>query len=345
MYTILIDPLRDCLLEDVLITPKHALSQQVHDHYLPKLIHHSPSGDDVAEKEIAVRNLLYNVDGTGVAYYTPARNDFESSVTGLRPCLYKTTTPPLADFNFRSICANTATKVCFAHIRATSGSVVTPVNNHPFCFGRHTFMHNGSVSDFSAIRRAICDELDLDTYSNVLGSTDSEHVAGLYIHYLTSGRGKDAWQEEFPADQMAAALRKAVGFVIDAQKKILGAKRRPNSLNLAVTDGRRLVCFRFRNSETEQPPSLYYSTTAGVTLNRKYPDHPNKGESFGAEAEGKSREEHGKHVIVASEPTTYKEDEWELIEKNCCVMVETGGQLEVLRIPMGEDWNAEDEGA
>jgi len=52
-----------CLLEDVLITPHHSLAQQVHDHYLPKLIHHSESGDDAEEKEIAVRNLLFNTDG------------------------------------------------------------------------------------------------------------------------------------------------------------------------------------------------------------------------------------------------------------------------------------------
>jgi len=64
-------------------------------------------------------------------------------------------------------------------------------------------MHNGSVSSFTSIRRAICDELDLDAYANVFGTTDSEHVAGLYITYLTSGRGKAAWEEEYSARDMA----------------------------------------------------------------------------------------------------------------------------------------------
>ena len=40
-----------------------------------------------------------------------------------------------------------------------------------------------------------------------------------------------------------------------------------------------MVAIRWRNSETEQPPSLYVSTTAGVILNSKYtaPEDQQKG--------------------------------------------------------------------
>jgi len=317
----------------------------VHDRYLPKLIHHSPDGSDAAEKEITVRNALYNMDGTGIAWYTSAQTDFLPEITGLRPSLYKTTTLPLADPNFKSICFNTSTRVLFAHIRATSGSQVVTTNNHPFVFGRHTFMHNGGVTDFTAIRRAICDELNLDAYGNIFGSTDSEHIAALYIHYLTSGKGPDSWQQEYSVREMAKALHKAVAFVIKAQIQILGDKRRPNSLNLAATDGRRLLTYRFRNHKVEQPPSLYYSTTAGVTLNRKFEGHPDAdiGGTFGiAEEQVKKAEEHGKHVIVASEPTTYKEEEWELLPKNSCLMVETDGKVVVEDVEYEESWDAED---
>lgn len=104
-------------------------------------------------------------------------------------------------------------------------------------------MHNGGVTDFTGIRRAICDELNLDVYANIFGGTDSEHIAALYIHYLTSGKGADSWQQEYPVREMAKALHKAVAFVIKAQIQILGDKRRPNSLNLAATDGRRLLTY------------------------------------------------------------------------------------------------------
>ena len=62
---------------------------------------------------------------------------------GLRPALYRAIQPPMNDMNFRSICANTETRVLFAHIRAASGTAIATVNNHPFVFGRHCkyFIH------------------------------------------------------------------------------------------------------------------------------------------------------------------------------------------------------------
>lgn len=109
--------------------------------------------------------MLFNIDGLGIAWYTSSYSDFERGSTGessdgtqkegLRPAMYvtigalqgcsmltfharyKTVQPPLNDMNFRSICANTETRVLFAHIRAASSTAITPVNNHPFAFGRH----------------------------------------------------------------------------------------------------------------------------------------------------------------------------------------------------------------
>jgi len=54
-------------LEDVLITPKHSLVKQVHEHYLPGLVPHNPKslGDDVL---IRARNSAHNIDGLGVAW-------------------------------------------------------------------------------------------------------------------------------------------------------------------------------------------------------------------------------------------------------------------------------------
>jgi glutamine amidotransferase len=95
---------------------------------------------------------------------------------GLRPALYKTTQPPRNDVNFLSICANTETRVLLGHIRATSGTAIATTNNHPFVFGRHSFMHNGSASDFQHIKRAVVNEMSEAAYANVFGGTDSEYV-------------------------------------------------------------------------------------------------------------------------------------------------------------------------
>lgn len=93
---------------------------------------------------------------------------------GLRPAMYKTIQPPRNDMNFLSICANTETRVCFGHIRASSGTAIANINSHPFVFGRHTFMHNGAASNFIDIKRDVVNEMSHAAYSNVFGGTDSE---------------------------------------------------------------------------------------------------------------------------------------------------------------------------
>jgi glutamine amidotransferase len=150
---------------------------------------------------------------------------------------------------------------------------------------------------------------------------------------------------------MLKALQHAANTVIDLQQKALGDKAEPNDLNVCVADGKQLIAMRFRNHTTEQPPSLYYSTSAGVTLNRKYPDHPDgakcphgpargheekaMGQGIGAKAAGhnphadKSAEQHGRHVIVASEPTTYEDHDWKLIEKNHAVVVSADANVTI----------------
>ncbi|KAJ9629310.1 hypothetical protein H2203_001683 [Taxawa tesnikishii (nom. ined.)] len=346
-----ISPSEPCLLSDVLITPAHSLTHQVHEHYLPKLFAHSPR-NITTEHEVSARNRLFNVDGLGVSWYTTSFSDFELGSTGqsadggqregLRPAVYKTVQPPSGDLNFRSLAQNTETRCCFAHIRAASATPIVQVNNHPFLFGRFCFMHNGVVSDFSKIRREVCQLLDEDAYSNVLGSTDSEHVAALSIHYLSSGRGRESWEDEYEVRSMATALHKAVETVISLQKKVLGDKARPNSLNLCVTDGTKLVAYRFRNHAVEQPPSLYYSNKAGVTLNRKYPDHPDGIELSRGSGSRKKAEEHGAHVIVASEPSTYREQDWDLIGKNQCLTVDISGALVLEDVPYDKTWDAEE---
>jgi glutamine amidotransferase len=294
-------------------------------------------GEITTAHEISVRNRLFNVDGFGLAWYTTAREDFNTTASAC-PALYKYAGPPLHDLNFRSICANTATKACFAHIRAATATPVVAVNNHPFVFGRHKIMHNGIIEDFTDIQRDVCSLLDTDTYANIQGRTDSEHFAALYVTYLTSGKGAASWDLQYPPMAMRAALVKAMDIIMRLQKSKIGEKCVANSLNVCATDGKQLVAMRCRNHTTEQPPSLYYSTSAGVTLNRKYPDHPDEGKD-NANAT-KSAEEHGRHVIVASEPTTYKADEWMVIEKNHSITVDMEMNVLVEKLDIPAELNA-----
>src|SRR5450432_3769312 len=126
---------------------------------------HDPSelAETTTESEITMRNRLFNVDGFGMAWYTPSQSLFSSSHVEtkassescpvLHPALYKTIQPPLHDMNFRSICASTSSTCALAHIRSATATAIVPVNNHPFVFGRHTIMHNGYIADFPQIAR------------------------------------------------------------------------------------------------------------------------------------------------------------------------------------------------
>jgi glutamine amidotransferase len=352
-----------CLLEDVLILPAHSISKQVNDHYLPMLLLDRQPGGQTTEAEITVRNRLLNIDGFGVVYYTATQAIFapvlpSPSSTGsasdpkavkintpsLMPAMYKCAQPPISDQNFRSLCANTASTAVFAHIRAATATAVTPVNNHPFTFGRYAFMHNGYVSDFVKIKREIANLIGEDEFGNVQGSTDSEHLAALFITNLSKGKGKASWTDDHTVEQILEALHQTVHQVIGVQEKVLGQKRQPNDLNLAVTDGAQLAAYRFRNHVTQQPPSLYWSESAGIRLNRQYPGSADSSKDVaGTEKnEKKSEGSHGKHVIVASEPTTHEENQWTLIQKNNYLAVGRDGKVKVDKVPFEQAYFAED---
>ena len=322
-----ISPGEPCLLADVLINPANAISKQCSEHYLPGLLPHGEEHEleDAGDNLLKMRNSLLNMDGLGVAWYTAAAEDYVKGVEGRRPALYKSQSPPITDFNFRNLCSNTETHCLFAHIRATSGSVVTQVNSHPFVFGRHVFMHNGAISDFSQIRRQMTDLLSYDAYCNVLGSTDSEHAAALYISNLTKQGTKDTWEKEYPINEMLSAMNKTVVQIMELQQKQLGSKKTPNSLNFCTTDGNKMVAIRFRNHATQQPPSLYWSEFAGKTLNQKYPGGPDGPDQPNEAATKSSDDKIGKHTIVASEPTTYDDTEWHLIPGNHALTVDEHG--------------------
>lgn len=308
----------------------------MHDHYLPKLFSHVP-GEQTTKLEISLRNRLNNVDGFGVAWYSPVRSEFINSIEGMRPTMYKNSQPPNNDGNFHSICAGTSTTAVFAHIRAATATSVTPINNHPFIFGRHILMHNGIVAHFSDIRRPMLGLMEKAAYENIHGTTDSEHLAALYMTFLTQsvGGGSQSWERTYEPEEMLAALVAAFKTIIDLQQQALGPENvQACSLNVCCTDGRQMVAVRLRNHAIENPPSLYWSTKAGITLNRKYPDDPSGASNPNA---SKKASEHGKHVIVASEPTTYKVDDWKLIEKNHGLLIDANGNCTEKKIDIADN--------
>lgn len=195
-------------------------------------------------------------------------------------------------------------------------------------------MHNGVVAHFNLIKRELCAELSHNAFQLIKGTTDSEHLAALVFTYLEAGKGLDAWEVTHPIEDVKAALERAIATVLDIQTRVVpkhGVPLEASSLNIAITDGSQLLTIRFRNHPTQHPPSLYFSTTAGIELNRKFPGHPDREGDNGLQ-NLKAAQEHGDHLIVCSEPTTYKKSEWELINKNECIMA--GLDMVLRRVPV-----------
>ena len=185
-----------------------------------------------------------NGDGFGVGWYGDQPN----------PSIYKGTHPAWNDENLREVAGNIRTPLLFAHVRASSGTPVQRSNCHPFRHGRWLWMHNGSLANFSEVRRDLLMAVDPILFPQIEGSTDSET---LFFLALTFGL----------TDDPPKAVARAVGFVEEVGRR--HAVRYPVHLTLATSDGNSIWLFRY--SSEKSTSSLYYSTRVGQ-VRQLYPE-------------------------------------------------------------------------
>ena len=124
-------------------------------------------------------------------------------------------------------------------------------------------MHNGVVAHFNTIRRALSDSMGLCAYENVKGTTDSEHLAAVYMTVLTGetpGEKEEShlerWEKTYSIEEMENALRMTILKALEAQKELVREKRAPSSLNLAATDGVKMYVFSGSNGAVEDSLTL-----------------------------------------------------------------------------------------
>ena len=215
------------------------------------------------------RNIVVNGDGFGLAWYDRAR-------PSMGACVFKFTTPAWSDGNLRSIGDHVRSSLIFAHVRAASDGhdpsenvVVSYENCHPFKHERYTFMHNGAIPEFHRIKKKLVAYLSNDTYLGISGSTDSEHIFALILHYLTSQPGglckaAEGRPAEYCMQKLISAVEKAFAYIMFLleQASVEYGKPLYVSLNICITDGLNTIASRFRSGpkgSKEAPPSLYYS--------------------------------------------------------------------------------------
>lgn len=191
-----------------------------------------------------------NVHGCGIGWYARERCGLVDEL-GLdaynRPTVYTTVAAPSHDRNLRALSKAISSSLLFGHVRAAGpGASVHQYNCHPFSMGRYMFMHNGDITDFSKIRRGLQHLLRDDLFDHMSGTTDSELLFLLILNGLP-----DVHTQVDPSSLQNA--------VLDAFCHIIKANAgKANSLNIAFTDGETTIATRYRNSDVEEPPSLYY---------------------------------------------------------------------------------------
>jgi predicted glutamine amidotransferase len=205
------------LLEELLYTPVHSLIDQSL---------HSRLGVETT-----------NGDGFGVGWYDDAEE----------PGIFRSVEPAWNDRNLRELAGHIRSPLVFAHIRASTGTPVQQTNCHPFRHGRWLWMHNGSIAQFSDVKRELDLEIDPSLYPAIDGSTDSER---LFFLALTFGL----------EDDPPTAVAGAVGLV-----EQVGARHgieHPIQMTVATTDGETVWAFRY--STERKSRSLFYSTDVRV---------------------------------------------------------------------------------
>lgn len=259
-----------------------------------------------------------NGDGFGVAWYVHTLSP--------NPASFRSVSPAWSNQNLLELSRVTQSGCVLAHVRAaTPGLPVTELNCHPFTFGPFAFMHNGDVARFAAIRRRLLMEYSDVAFRAVKGSTDSEHVFGVFLDEVVRLDGAMD-----PKERLAAALIAAVKRII-AMSESVRAANPPSSphddgesdLNIAVSDGVTSAACRFTTAPDREPMSLYlhrgqkYICEGGVCRMIE----PVKGSVGGA-------------VIVASEPLSI-DPGWVKVPRNHIVVVR--GDLGVEVRAMGID--------
>lgn len=204
------------LLDSILYKPEHSLIVQS---YQPR----------------EMTSGLLNADGFGIGWYHPHLDT--------DPFTYKNVQPIWNDINLPSISRYVASKCAIAYVRsATSGQAIDLSNCQPFQHDRLLFVHNGFVQNFrKTLYRPIRDRLNDTLYQSINGTTDSEHIFGLFVNELTAGNLS-----------LEAALQKCLKTLAELAK----AHQVEFSANIIISDGQQLVASRFGFPKV--PPSLYW---------------------------------------------------------------------------------------
>jgi gamma-glutamyl hercynylcysteine S-oxide hydrolase len=183
---------------------------------------------------------VVNADGFGVGWYVPEDDE---------PAVYRSNGSLWSDRSFAGIAPKIRSSTIFAAVRsATPGLPVEESGVPPFSSGPFMFMHNGAIEDFRRrAMRPLRDSLSDESYSGLLGVTDSETIFAVFLELLKGN----------PTD-LAGATSRTTRYVTEICEG-LGLSA---ALNLAVTDGTMMTFTRYSTEGAGN--SLYFVEDAAA---------------------------------------------------------------------------------
>lgn len=272
-----------------------------------------------------------NGDGFGVAWWVPDISH--------KPAVFRSVSPAWSNMNLLELARVTRSGCIMGHVRAaTRGIPVTELNCHPFAAGPYAFMHNGDVARFGSIRRKVLAGLSDDAFHAVKGSTDSEHLFGVFLDQVAKAGGTPGAATHGPAkvsshhqaQAMATALHETVKYIVGLSKAAVnGDCKRDEAtpeededcyLNIAVSDGNHSVACRYTTASGD-PSSLYVHT------GRRYVCE-------GGLCRMVSPEKGHGAVIVSSEPLS-DDPGWQKIPRNHMVVVGEDRACDIRELKVG----------
>lgn len=151
---------------------------------------------------VSAENALSNQserhpDGWGVGHY----------VGGI-PQVIRSAQTALEDRIFHKISGVVSSETVIAHLRKATQGELSPLNAHPFQFGRWTFAHNGNLKNFGELRETLLEEIRPNLRRYILGTTDSEVLFFFLLDRMASRH--ELHDPNYPADEAIRASRETV---------------------------------------------------------------------------------------------------------------------------------------
>ena len=268
------------LLDDLLFKPNNSLVKQA---YMPTML------------------SMLNLAGFGMKAWD--RGSESPNV----PFSYASDWLPIFDQNLKSLAEKVRANCLLAHVRgvpSTTGAVVSPKNNHPFCFPNYkiALAHNGDLYRFHEMKTLLTPHIDSQIMRHLAGTTDSEWIYALLLSQLQDPC------DYIHTDELKPAIEATFRIIRDIRSQC--GIDTSSSANLFLSDGRQVAavryCFDFGHYPVDGQESVrdYHLTYLSLwyTLGQEYGYHNGEWQTIGGDK--------ADTVIIASEPLTQDVSTW-----------------------------------